>query len=119
VDSLSQQIKTQAIEIGFHSVGIAEIDPTLTQTAAQGLQAWLDLGYHADMAWMNDPRRQDIYRVMPNARSVIALALNYYTPYQRPESPAYGKVARYAWGRDYHKVLERKLKPKVSKLVIM
>jgi epoxyqueuosine reductase len=110
VDSLSQQIKTQARAIGFHAVGIAAIDPSLTQTAAQGLQSWLDLGYQADMAWMSDPRRQDIYKVMPNAKSVIALALNYYTPYQRPQSPAYGKVARYAWGRDYHKVLVRKLK---------
>lgn len=110
MDSLSQKIKIQAQAIGFHAVGIASIDPNLTQIAAQRLQAWLDLGYQADMVWMSDPRRQDIYKVMPKAKSVIALALNYYTPYQRPQSPIYGKVARYAWGRDYHKVLERKLK---------
>ncbi len=110
MDSLSVQIKAQAATIGFHAVGIAAIDPTSTQTAAARLQEWLTLGYQADMAWMEDPRRQDLYRLMPSARSVIAVALNYYTPYQRPESPAVGKVARYAWGRDYHKVLERKLK---------
>ncbi len=122
MEDLSDQIKTQATAIGFHAVGIAAIPQgggdanasTATQVSAERLQEWLALGYQADMAWMNDPRRQDIYRIMPAARSVIAVALNYYTPYQRPESTAYGKVARYAWGRDYHKVLERKLKQLTS-----
>jgi epoxyqueuosine reductase len=117
MDSLSQQIKDQAREIGFHAVGIAGIDPQLTDLGSQRLQAWLDLGYQADMAWMNDPRRQDLDRLMPGAKSVIALALNYYTPYKRPENPAYGKIARYAWGRDYHKVLGRKLKQLTAWLI--
>jgi epoxyqueuosine reductase len=109
-DSLSQQIKAQALAIGFHAVGIGAIAPNSTETSAQRLQDWLGLGYQADMAWMADPRRQNIYQLMPSCQSVIAVALNYYTPHQRPESPAYGKIARYAWGRDYHKVLTRKLK---------
>ncbi len=110
MNSISKQIETRAREIGFHAVGIAKIDPTTTQPSAQRLQEWLALGYQADMAWMSDPRRQDIYRLMPTAKTVIAVALNYYTPHQRPHGKAYGKIARYAWGRDYHKVLEKKLK---------
>ncbi len=109
-NDLAQQIEAYAREIGFHAVGIAAIDPNTTQVAATRLQEWLSLGYQADMAWMSDPRRQDIYQLMPEAKTVIALALNYYTPHQRPESNAYGKIARYAWGRDYHKVLTKKLK---------
>ena len=110
----THQIKSQATALGFHAVGIAAINPQSTKTAAERLEEWLALGYQADMAWMADPRRQDIYRLMPSARSVIALALNYYTPYERPKSSAYGKVARYAWGRDYHKVLTSKLKQLTS-----
>lgn len=107
---LTQQIADRAGEIGFHAVGFAAIDPDATQTAANRLQQWLSLGYQADMAWMSDPRRQDIYQLMPSAKTVIAVALNYYTSHQRPEGREYAKVARYAWGRDYHKVLEKKLK---------
>jgi epoxyqueuosine reductase len=110
MNDLQQQIEDRAREIGFHAVGIAAIDLNSTHTAANRLQEWLSLGYQADMDWMSDPRRQDIYRLMPAAKSVIAVALNYYTPHQRPSSPEYAKIARYAWGRDYHKVLAKKLK---------
>jgi epoxyqueuosine reductase len=110
MNDLTHQIAERAREIGFHAVGFAAIDPDATQTAANRLQQWLSLGYQADMAWMSDPRRQDIYQLMPSAKTVIAVALNYYTPHQRPEGREYAKVARYAWGRDYHKVLEKKLK---------
>jgi epoxyqueuosine reductase len=106
----AHQIETYARSIGFHAVGIAAIDPDTTTTAASRLQDWLGLGYQAEMAWMSDPRRQDIYQVMPSAKTVIAVALNYYTADQRPTDLDHAKIARYAWGRDYHKVLTKKLK---------
>ncbi|MFM2305233.1 MAG: hypothetical protein RLZZ135_2646 [Cyanobacteriota bacterium] len=115
--SLTQQIEARAREIGFHAVGIAAIDPDDTLASNQRLQEWLALGYQADMAWMANPRRQDIYQLMPSAQTVIAVALNYYTPHQRPDDPAYGKIARYAWGRDYHKVMEKKLKQLTNWLI--
>ena len=74
------------------------------------LRQWLDQGYEAEMAWMANPKRQDIRRAMPEVRSVICVALNYYTPHQRPADPGYGKIARYGWGRDYHRVMHKKLK---------
>jgi epoxyqueuosine reductase len=117
MNDLTQQVEDRAREIGFHAVGIAAIDPNTTHTAAQRLQEWLSQGYQAEMAWMNDPRRQDIYQLMPAAKTVIALALNYYTPHQRPEDPNHAKIARYAWGRDYHKVLTKKLKQLTNWLI--
>jgi epoxyqueuosine reductase len=117
MNDITQKIKDRAREIGFHAVGIASIDSHATQVAATHLQEWLSLGYQAEMAWMSDPRRQDIYRVMPSAKTVIAVALNYYTPHQRPDSPEYAKIARYAWGRDYHKVLTKKLKQLTNWLI--
>lgn len=117
MNTINHQIQTRAREIGFHAVGIATIDPTATQISSHRLQQWLAAGYHADMAWMSDPRRQDIYQVMPTAKTVISVALNYYTPHQRPIGKNYGKIARYAWGRDYHKVVTKKLKQLTNWLI--
>ena len=106
---LSTTVKQYAQQLGFHQVGIASAAAD-NGLARQRLQTWLELGYHADMAWMANPKRQDIHQVMPSARSLICVALNYYTPVQRPPGEQYGKISRYGWGRDYHKVLDKKLK---------
>lgn len=105
----STQIKTAAIDIGFHLVGIANID-NHQDNAQLHLQNWLDSGYQADMEWMANPKRKDIRALMPEVRSLISVALNYYTPHQHPEDPQIGKISRYGWGRDYHKVMGKKLK---------
>lgn len=108
----SIEIKQKALDIGFHRVGIVDInnyvnDDSLNQ---QRLQAWLNKGYHASMEWMKNPKRQDIRICMANIKSIICVALNYYTPYQHSDEPDTGKISRYAWGRDYHKVMQKKLK---------
>lgn len=105
----SSEVKKKALELGFQKVGIAAIDGENT-TQTQKLQTWLRLGYHADMEWMANPKRQDIRKVMPEVRSIISVALNYYTDHQRPGTREYAKISRYAWGRDYHKVMHKKLK---------
>jgi epoxyqueuosine reductase len=107
---IASEIKEFARSIGCDRVGIAAIDPAQLQVAIDRLQLWLSSGYHAEMAWMSSPRRQDIYQILPQAKSVIAVALNYYTDIDRPTGAEYGKISRYAWGRDYHKVLTKKLK---------
>ncbi|MBE9239764.1 tRNA epoxyqueuosine(34) reductase QueG [Synechocystis salina LEGE 00031] len=96
--------------IGFHQVGIADVLATETDQAVQRLQSWIALGYNADMAWMDNPKRQNVRELLPSAQSVIAVALNYYTPHRRSDQPGIGKISRYAWGRDYHRVLTKKLK---------
>ena len=106
----SNQIKQKALELGFHKVGIATVDAAAMLVEVQRLQAWLALGYQADMAWMANQKRQNINSVMPSVRSLICVALNYYTPHQRPQGREYAKISRYGWGRDYHKVLHKKLK---------
>ncbi|OUL30780.1 tRNA epoxyqueuosine(34) reductase QueG [Nostoc sp. T09] len=105
----SDAIKEKAKELGFHKAGIAAVDG-VDETAKQRLQAWIALGYNADMEWMANPKRQDIRLVMPEVRSLVSVALNYYTPHQRPEGEEYAKISRYGWGRDYHKVMHKKLK---------
>lgn len=109
----SDTVKQKALDIGFHAVGIVRVDEqTLSrmQSSVQALTQWLDQGYHADMGWMAHERRQDIRRIMPDVQSVICVALNYYTPHQRPQGEEYAKISRYGWGRDYHRVMTKKLK---------
>ena len=105
----STQVKAAAIEIGFHLVGIAAID-NHQDNAVEHLKHWLASGYQADMAWMASPKREDLSACMPEVRSLISVALNYYTPYQHSGEPGVAKISRYGWGRDYHKVMGKKLK---------
>jgi epoxyqueuosine reductase len=106
----SAAIKARAKAMGFHLVGVAAIDSAAIDTTAERLEQWLALGYQAEMKWMTNPRRSDPRLVLPGVRSIIAVALNYYQPQARPTGDQYAKISRYAWGKDYHKVLEKKLK---------
>ncbi len=112
IDHLSSDlIKRKALDLGFHKVGIVAVQPNSDTNSDEGnLQSWLAQGYQANMAWMNDPRRQDIGQVMPDIQSVISVALNYFTPQERPEGKEYAKISRYGWGRDYHRVVTKRLK---------
>ena len=106
-DERARAVKAFAAGLAFDACGIAEAGPI---DPKDRLGQWLDAGYHADMDWMARTRalRQDPRLKMPRAESVVVVARNYHYP--RPEaSPGTGKVARYAWGRDYHKVLRKPL----------
>lgn len=104
---IKQAIAEKALELGFSKVGIAKAESGIE---TERLQDWLALGYQADMDWMTNPKRQDITQVMAGVKSVICVALNYYTSHQHSEDRDVGKISRYGWGRDYHKVLTKKLK---------
>lgn len=109
----SEIVKRQALALGFHQVGVASIpvQPSdAEQVATAALQSWLTQGFQADMGWMESAKRQDIRQVLPGARSIICVALNYYTGHQRPNDNQSAKISRYGWGRDYHRVLTKKLK---------
>ncbi|HIK44606.1 MAG TPA: tRNA epoxyqueuosine(34) reductase QueG [Leptolyngbyaceae cyanobacterium M65_K2018_010] len=107
-----QAVIDQARQLGFHLVGIAAVNPHPDgpeQAATAHLQSWLRQGYQADMTWMENPKRQDVRRIMPGVRSLICVALNYYTPHPHSPQPDHGKISRYAWGRDYHRILQPRL----------
>ncbi|NJP09876.1 MAG: tRNA epoxyqueuosine(34) reductase QueG [Leptolyngbyaceae cyanobacterium RU_5_1] len=103
------QIKQKALKLGLHKVGIARVDSP-SDDSTHYLQTWLSQGFQAEMDWMANPKRQDIRQVMPEVQSVICVALNYYAPAARPQGKEYGKISRYGWGRDYHKIMHKKLK---------
>lgn len=105
----SEKIKSKARELGFAKVGIARAEEL---TAERGrLRDWLNRGYHATMDWMarNADKRADPGLVLPNAKSVLCVAMNYYTDVRHSNDPAVGKISRYAWGDDYHIILTERL----------
>ena len=106
---LSQMIKERARSEGFQTVGIVPAE-TLTNERVR-LEEWLRRGYHGEMSWMaRDPeRRTNPRQLFPSARSVIVVALNYFTPHRHVDSSDTGKISRYAWGDDYHTVVGEKL----------
>ena len=108
--ALTQKIKQKALEIGFHKIGIVSAKPLTHER--EHFEEWLDSNYHAEMKWMErEPeKRTDPNILFPQAKSVIAVALNYYTPHQHQSDSTKGKVSRYAWGDDYHDIMQEKLR---------
>lgn len=106
----TQKIKSRARALGFTNVGVARAEPL--DRDAQRLMVWLNRGYHASMDWMarNMEKRIDPEAIVAGAKSVISVALNYYTPGQHLDDPGIGKISRYAWGDDYHDIVGGKLK---------
>ncbi len=103
----SRAVKAFAAELGFDACGIASAAPIDPEDR---LGQWLADGHHADMDWMARTKaiRQNPKEKIPHARSVVVVARNYYHP-RPPVKEGSGKVASYAWGRDYHKVLKKPL----------
>ncbi|HEY5627400.1 MAG TPA: tRNA epoxyqueuosine(34) reductase QueG [Nitrospira sp.] len=111
--SFAEAIRREARELGFDAVGIAAVAPSpLPSTLSQRLHWWLQRGYHGTMAWLaRDPsRRADPQLVLPGCRSIISVGKNYDTGHRATEGPGYGRIARYAWGKDYHHLLGDRLK---------
>ncbi len=98
----SRQLRSLATAAGFDLVGFAKAEPI----EARVLNDWLEAGYHADLDWVAERvvERLDVSKLLPGAKTVVALACNYW------HSDDAGPIARYARGRDYHATLRDKLR---------
>lgn len=135
----AQVVKNLASACGFDLCGITT--PEVIPEAKERFYRWLEKGYHGDMEWLarTKEKRADPSRLLENVRSIIMLGLNYYQPNSeggftgesrlthptpRGGAPApnmgvpegWGRVSRYARGRDYHKVIAKKTKHLIYKL---
>jgi epoxyqueuosine reductase len=107
----ADDVKREAVKLGFDLCGIA---PAAAHVELAFLREWLDRGYAADMQYMHRTadRRADVRRVLPSARVVISLGTIYNVdrPYSTEhDDPGRAALARYAWGDDYHTVIQRRL----------
>lgn len=107
-NNIKKFITEKAGELGFFKLGFAKYE--VLENESHKLKKWLDMGYDADMQWIERgfDKRKDIRQIMPEAKSLISLAYNYYTPFEHDNINP--KISRYAWGKDYHKILKPKLK---------
>jgi epoxyqueuosine reductase len=115
LEKKSRWIKSKAQEMGFLLVGFAQAD--FMEEESDRLKEWLNLGYHGSMNYMENhfDKRVDPRKLVEGAKTVISLAYNYHNPDKQsdPEAP---KISMYAFGRDYHKVLKKKLKDLVKQI---
>lgn len=102
-------IKTEAKRLGFMFCGIAKAD--FLAEEAPKLEQWLKEGRHGKMSYMENhfDKRLDPRLLVDGAKSVISVALNYYSPEQQTDAEA-PKISKYAYGTDYHFVIKDKLK---------
>jgi len=107
-----EQLKATALSLGFDLVGIARVESQAPHY--DQLQRWLRHGMHGEMAFLerNNELRRDPRLLLPNCRSLVCVAMSYHTsllPSWELTDPDRVWVSRYAWGRDYHRLLKRRL----------
>jgi epoxyqueuosine reductase len=107
---LAEQIKAQGLALGFDLVGISAVQEPLHGAA---FSEWLRRELHGEMAYMARTAHLRLHpgQCVPWARSVVSVALNYNTPFARDAEGGRlrGWISRYAWGDDYHEVMQSKL----------
>ncbi|MGA1373763.1 MAG: epoxyqueuosine reductase, partial [Flavobacteriales bacterium] len=101
-------LRRTALAMGFDGVGIARAD--FLSEEAPRLEAWLKEGMHGGLGYMqrNFDERLDPRRLVPGTRTVVTLLYNYHNP-GRPADPAAPRIASYALGRDYHRVVRNRV----------
>jgi epoxyqueuosine reductase len=116
---LAKTIKTWALELGFSQCGIADTDLTLEEPR---FQAWLDAGYHGEMAYManHGMMRCRPAELQPGTLRVISVRLDYLPQAAgfatNLAAPDQAYISRYALGRDYHKLMRNKLQQLATKI---
>jgi epoxyqueuosine reductase len=110
---LAARVKDVGRRLGFDLVAVGPAGPPDHAAAFEG---WLDAGHAGTMDYLERGRdkRADPALVLPGVRSVVACALGYF---QGAEAPGPSGVARYAWGEDYHRVMERRLRALADTIV--
>ncbi len=104
-EGLKARLRAEAEALGLAELRVAPVELSLRRDY---FERWIAEGQHGEMRWMerNRERRMEPQRVLPEARSIVCVALDYHQvpPVRR------GRIAQYALGKDYHKVLLKKLK---------
>ncbi|WP_291401987.1 tRNA epoxyqueuosine(34) reductase QueG [Daejeonella sp.] len=104
----SQLIKAEAMRLGFMACGISKA--VFLEEEAPRLEKWLQNNHHGEMNYMENhfDKRLDPRKLVDGAKSVVSLALNYYTE-EKQQDPNAPRISKYAYGDDYHDVIKEKL----------
>ncbi|MCP4474245.1 MAG: tRNA epoxyqueuosine(34) reductase QueG [Gammaproteobacteria bacterium] len=110
-DHLAKQIKQWGLALGFQQVGISDTDLSHYE---KRLRQWLAKGYHGEMTWMANEviKRCQPEKLVPGTRRIISVRMNYLPPqanFSLLKNPIKAFISRYAVGRDYHKLIRKRL----------
>lgn len=111
MSTLTQQIQAHANELGFELVGVT---PAAHSETIARYREWIENGYAGKMHYLEKhlSLKTDVRQLLTEAKSVISLAMNYYTvdpPKVLAQDPGRGQISRYAWGDDYHELIRERL----------
>ena len=115
--SLSARIKEEAQKLGLGLVGISPVKPSRHE---EFFSDWLRKGFGGELGYLKrtEELRRDPTKLVPWARSVVSVGMNYGTAFPRPRE-LHGKrgwISRYAWGDDYHDILKERLESLLGKV---
>lgn len=107
--TLTERVKRKALDLGFQAAGVSRV--TSDRPEAARLGEWLAREFHGDMSWMakTAAKRKNPALLLPGIRAIVSLGMNYYTDDSPDNVPGHGRIARYARGKDYHRVLGERL----------
>ncbi len=106
----TQSLKNIALQLGFDRVAVSSVLPDPNEK--ERYLNWRNLGFAGNLQYMvrDTPRRWVAQDLLPDARSIITFAVNFFSGSKKMEPKyGYGRVARYAWGKDYHDVIRERL----------
>ncbi|MEK6604181.1 MAG: tRNA epoxyqueuosine(34) reductase QueG [Nitrospirota bacterium] len=107
--TLTERVKRKALDLGFQAAGVSRVTSDRPESAR--LAEWLACGYQGEMGWMAQTaaKRKNPALLLPGIRAIVSLGMNYYTDDRPDDAPGHGRIARYARGKDYHRVLGERL----------
>jgi epoxyqueuosine reductase len=96
-------------DIGFDKIGFASVEPSHNEKEV--FRKWIEEGRHGTMKYLekNLEERFDPNLILEGCRTAIVTAINYYNPDKEKSEITAGRISRYAWGKDYHKIIKLKL----------
>ena len=109
----TKAVKQAALDLGFSAAAITTAEPF--DDAADRFESWVKQGSHGLMGYLErgSEKRRDVKNILPSAKTILSLALNYYKPTTQPQDL---KISRYAWGEDYHEVMSTMLEALLLKI---
>ena len=115
ISALTANVKQKAHDLGFDLVGVTTCDPPEHRDI---FEAWLEAGFHGEMAWMATERavkrRADPKGILSECQSILVLGMRHDYSLDDRVRDGYGRIASYAWGEDYHDVIPPLLKALVE-----
>lgn len=107
--SLTARLREEAHRLGFFKMGVVAAGSLPWK---QHFDAWMAEGMHGEMRYLERQadKRKEPALVLDNVRSILVLAMNYHAAVAPPEDPLRGKISQYAWGEDYHHLIQDRLR---------